>query len=454
MKLLKQGLRFNLVITIFCILILFTAKPAQAAESVNWFDWPTVGQAVQLDKEWQIHLSQPVDGLTVNATNISILDAEGVPCDITPRLAPDGKTILIKPERLYHTGTSYRLLINNLKSVSGKALGKPVSFGFQTVDDGGNTATLYDTILNAFDLVESSVDVSKFAKTPDEVFAVLNQVLREHPESKFYYDKATVNYVEESGFAKTLKLNYRYDLLTIEAMRTALNTKIKEIVQTETLSVMSSFEKELALHDYVVTHTVYEIDNLNNNSLPHLAYTGYGVLVNGSGVCEGYAQAMQLLLNEVGIECRMVIGEGHGESHAWNMVKIEGEYYHLDTTWDDPIPDGGDRVNYAYFNLPDRLMGKDHVWKIADYPACTDLAQNYYYQNGWYTKNYVEFYVLLQQAVAERRTEFTCMAESYDPAVYDLTQTLRQVGFQGSYRYQVNAALGIVTLSNITYIDE
>ena len=65
-------------------------------------------------------------------------------------------------------------------------------------------------------------------------------------------------------------------------------------------------------------------------------------------------------------------------NHAWNMVKIDGEYYHVDVTWNDPVPDRQGRVLHTYFNTSDRkmLQGK-HVWDQSKYPACTSEKYSY-----------------------------------------------------------------------------
>ena len=81
-----------------------------------------------------------------------------------------------------------------------------------------------------------------------------------------------------------------------------------------------------------------------------------------------------------GIECEIVTGSGRGESHAWNLVKMEDGWYHVDVTWDDPIPDVEGKVSYLYFLKNDAYMAKDHVWNHEI--SCTkDTYQVYMYRD-------------------------------------------------------------------------
>ena len=85
-------------------------------------------------------------------------------------------------------------------------------------------------------------------------------------------------------------------------------------------------------------------------------FTSFGAIVNGSAVCEGYAHAMCLLLNKVGIECYYANGYGENAPHMWNTVKIGDNWYHLDATWDD-----NDNAYFNYFNLSDKQVSTDHI---------------------------------------------------------------------------------------------
>lgn len=126
----------------------------------------------------------------------------------------------------------------------------------------------------------------------------------------------------------------------------------------------SDYEKIKIIHDYLIDTIQYE-NNLENDYV----YDIYGALVAKKCVCEGYAKAIQYLLNEIGIENTIVIGTGTNsknqtESHAWNYVKLEGNWYAVDVTWDDPIITGGGKLTskarYEYFLKGSNKMNQNH----------------------------------------------------------------------------------------------
>ena len=126
----------------------------------------------------------------------------------------------------------------------------------------------------------------------------------------------------------------------------------------------SDYDKIKIVHDYLIDTIEYEQDLSQYN-----VYDIYGALVNKKCVCEGYAKAFQYIMNELGIENTIVIGtgtnsKGQTENHAWNYVQLEGKWYAVDVTWDDPIIKGGGtltkRNRYEYFLRGSKTMNKNH----------------------------------------------------------------------------------------------
>lgn len=140
---------------------------------------------------------------------------------------------------------------------------------------------------------------------------------------------------------------------------------------------MSQVERELAIHDYMVENIRYDSDSLSllpvysqdpDNDNP------YGALVNGRAICRGYATSFQLFMDLAGIECITVEGEANydREEHAWNMVRLDGDWYCVDVTWDDPTGSGlmlSDSVAHRYFNVTSEFMrGTNHFWDAESVP--------------------------------------------------------------------------------------
>lgn len=140
-----------------------------------------------------------------------------------------------------------------------------------------------------------------------------------------------------------------------------VHKKVQHIVQKIPKN-WADDKKVRYVNDYIVRHTAY---NLKSKESP---YTPYSILFNGEGVCEGYALTAYLLLQAAGVEIRYISGHADGGLHAWNMVKLEGKWYHLDTTWNDPLPNRPDEVREDYLLVSDQTLSKDHTWEKKNYP--------------------------------------------------------------------------------------
>lgn len=155
----------------------------------------------------------------------------------------------------------------------------------------------------------------------------------------------------------------------------ALYARCGEIFDQAIVPGMSQFERELALHDWLAEHAAYDrshYDPATPNGRPG-SLEPYGPLVNGTGICLGYATAFQLLMDLAGVECITVVGASANSTldHAWNMVRLEGEWYCVDPTWDDPTDYTGEvsRVRYRYFNVTsDHMRKTNHQWDYGNIP--------------------------------------------------------------------------------------
>lgn len=144
---------------------------------------------------------------------------------------------------------------------------------------------------------------------------------------------------------------------------------VAEILAEAVQEDMDQWQIALALHDYLVSNFCYD-ETLTN-------YRGYDLLVNGSAVCSGYAEAYQDLLSRAGIQSVIVESQEMPQGHGWNLVKLYGQWYHVDVTWDDPSPDIQGYVSHKYFLLTDHQMAQEstdgHYGWETDI-ACTDTT--------------------------------------------------------------------------------
>ena len=134
------------------------------------------------------------------------------------------------------------------------------------------------------------------------------------------------------------------------------------------------FEKALWLHDWLTMNAKYDYT--------YSYYGPDGVLFRGTGVCDSYSKAYMLLLRAVGIECERLTGG----NHAWNMAKLDGEWYQIDATWDDPNSSDGPVSGWEqhlYFCLPDEIMQVDHSYTPT--VPCGSMELNYFIHTGKHT---------------------------------------------------------------------
>ena len=134
---------------------------------------------------------------------------------------------------------------------------------------------------------------------------------------------------------------------------------------------MSDLEKETAIYRWVVNNVWYDWTHQDAmKETPRESFTPYGGLVNHKALCLGYATTFQLLCDLAGVECITVVGAAFGslEDHGWNMVRLDGNWYCLDVTWDSNYRESGvssgREEDWDYFNVTsDDMADSDHQWR-------------------------------------------------------------------------------------------
>ncbi|KWU59362.1 S-layer protein [Bacillus mycoides] len=293
----------------------------------------------------------------------------------------------------------------------------------------------------------------------EEVMNTLFNAYKEVASKNEYtnYNRSNVSYGlsgSPGNYTFTLKITYRETKEQTEYVMKQAKAIVSSIIQVG----MDDHEKVKAIHDYVVKHVSYDTS--------YKAYTAYEALANRSAVCQGYTLLTYQLLKEAGIENHFVVGTGDGQPHAWNLVKIDSKWYHLDTTFDDPVPDVQGRVTYSYFNLSDEQIAKNHVWNRGDYPQATtnyydtlmskiaggsskstaygqilkDTKLNYL-ANEYIANNYTELKNKMQQRYSEKPEKIEVLyKQSMDGSLQDVKKAIGEIGFpKGSNRVSYKA---------------
>ena len=124
----------------------------------------------------------------------------------------------------------------------------------------------------------------------------------------------------------TINVTYKYSQDKI----IAINNKANEIIKNLDLNGKTDREKISLIHNYIISHSTYDDNAISNNS-PYDSTSAYGNLIEGYSVCSGYSDAMAIFLDLLNIPNIKI----SSENHIWNLVYIEGQWLHLDLTWDD-----------------------------------------------------------------------------------------------------------------------
>ena len=152
------------------------------------------------------------------------------------------------------------------------------------------------------------------------------------------------NFVHPYNSSNNVKISYGGDYkigITINRAYTQdeineINNKVDKILNENVNNNMPPKEKIRVIHDYIIDHTEYDkLKYENKNDDTYKSNTAYGVLIEGYGTCNGYADAMEIFLDKMNIINYKI----SNEEHIWNLVYLDGKWYHLDLTWDDPISD-------------------------------------------------------------------------------------------------------------------
>lgn len=213
-------------------------------------------------------------------------------------------------------------------------------------------------ICNIFDKYLTSV-TNKYPKIVSEGYAV-SSLLGSKPvvKIKFSYPLQVTN---------TLK---NYDLKT--------NKIITKVINEKVTFEMQDYQRELTLYKFITDHISYsktKDKGINYINATPMSHTMYGGLVDQIAVCDGYSRSLMYLLNATGVPTQFITGTSDGIPHAWNLVQIQGAYYHVDSTWADQESDKIGSI-YEFFNESDDYMKKTHIWESKLYPKAVSNTYN------------------------------------------------------------------------------
>ena len=213
----------------------------------------------------------------------------------------------------------------------------------------------------------------------DTVMEVYNAVLLDNP--MLYYLSRTVEVLKYSGaVCKTeIRMHYTLSRETIRDFDRRIEDGVNGLIEDLGLGKMRDRDAVKTLHDYLAAEMKYDSEALRDRKKGRLisAHSVIGFFSKQSAVCDGISSTVKLVLNALDIPCIVVAGSAAGEGdggHAWNIVKIGEEAYHLDITWDINMSTR-DKICYDYYNIPDEAARRDHKWPPG-LPRCSSWKES------------------------------------------------------------------------------
>lgn len=301
----------------------------------------------------------------------------------------------------------------------------------------------------------------------------LSAFKNDHP-GVFWIQDVFANSQSETG--TDIWLCSQYSSEELKEKINAFESAAEKII-SQAAGGLSPFELELYLHDKLLETCSYDDAAMEAYTAEsttgeghETSYTAYGALVEGKAVCQGYTDAMGYLLSAVGIDNTSVFGKSAGVNHIWNAVKIEGDWYYLDATWDDVEGESG---CYDYFNITEEQLLYDHsvgslyteltedeIMGDADTPGknfnvfvpeCSASRYNYYLNRGAVLRG---FDTGQDEAMASALAEAAASGKEYfhiyvDPQYLDFDSACSELFDSYIYHFQTYTEIANASLSGI-----
>lgn len=282
---------------------------------------------------------------------------------------------------------------------------------------------LYERIRNYEDSAEL------YAQVPtDDFWTAYYAVLADHPEFFWVGSSAQVKESVMSKKVVSYSISTTVDRDSRDHMLSLLEAAADECIGQISPDA-SDYQKIKYVYEYLINSTDYDSASPDNQNIQ-------SALLNHRSVCAGYSKAFQYILHRMGMFCTYVTGTtSDGGEHGWNIVRIDGTYYHVDVTWGDPVfvnqieeVSTDTRMNYNYLCCTDKEIYRTHVPRSSvPLPECTDESYDYYRLSGQYYENfdYDTIYNALMNSVWSDQNSIAMKfgtAEGYQTARYEMFQ--------------------------------
>ncbi len=315
--------------------------------------------------------------------------------------------------------------------------------GYNNLKEGEKE--VYNLILTAMKNCDKSVKIPNIDRTGKDFSRILELIRIENP-AMFHIDTRKIG--ETSIMSQTVEIEFTYKYTAYQ-----VNTMLRE-AEKKADGILSKITSDMSEYDYVKLFHDELIINCKSDKSGLYCDNLYGALYDGKALCEGYSKAFSYLCSVAGIENMIVTGKTGKTDHMWNMVKLDGNWYHVDVTWDHPpaiITEAyPDAVLYTYFLVSDTGLSDERTVdrSLQEVPKATSSVMNYFYHDGLYADSYNDALNCImngcESAVSEKKHSFMIKLASdelYDTVLNglfagggsdaDISAAMREAGFTG-----------------------
>ena len=283
---------------------------------------------------------------------------------------------------------------------------------------------LYTDLLNGLTGFSNQIEVNTLE--PEMLEKVFSCVMADHPEIFYVSGYRYTGYADGEKLSKmTVRGEYTHTKQEVEKLQKKIDAVTTEVLAGIPIGA-TEYKKVKYVYDYIVNGTEYDLSAPESQNI-------CSVFLNQKSVCLGYAKATQYLLQRLGIDSFLVTGSvKNGESHAWNLVKVDGDWYYLDATWGDAYYRTEETsaetlekefANYDYFCVTTKQLERTHTIKtVVSLPICTATDANYYVAEGTYFSEYDEERIEQLFAEAKEEGKDCLMLKCATDTVYDTMQ--------------------------------
>lgn len=266
----------------------------------------------------------------------------------------------------------------------------------------------YRKIIAAVVNGDSSVKPMPFIGN-EQIAKIAMAVNYDHPEL-FYVDFRHLNFLG-TPLGVIYQINYTVRTAIRSVIKDQVEKKVSEIIDAAKKgNLKGDYEKCRWIHNYLVRNTKYNYEAIRRPDDYPDSFTAKGAIIDGFAVCEGVSKAFKLLCDRLGVDALIAYGTSTQESfgvdipHAWNIVKFNNDYTHIDVTWDMGMSETCQFTRYDYYCISDRWMVLDH--KYSSFPECKIDDYSYFKKRNRVFKNRKELQSYLDAEVRKRSTVF------------------------------------------------